>query len=669
MSQVAIDNSLEQDASALLESAYTLSKDNPEQALVLAHEILASNDSRVSGQTLLLMGKIYYQSTQLDKALSYFEEALDCFEQQNASSLSLETLLSLGRTQRDLGHFDKAAEDFLKSLYLAQTLHDPNSEVNAMNLLASVYDAQGQTALALKYLKESLVLAEQHQLTEKQATILNNIGGMYHSLGNYPNSLEALTKANQLIQITGSNTRNEAANLMHLGHLYQDLNDFTTALDFYIKAKDLSKIINDRLIETSSLNNLSNLHMQLQNWQLAKEGFEEALLTAQQNGLKQFEIDNLDGLGQVHLALGNCQQAIQNHLQALEIATHIGDSQGEIEALLNLGKDYLFATQTDKALEVLYRALDLSDKNPQANFTAHQCLALTYETLKDFDKALHHYKTFHQLQGNLFNEENKRKTRELSIQFDLERVHRQAEEYRLRTNIERQAREAAEAKVFERTKALEEAQLEIVTRLALAGEYRDDDTGEHTRRVGRNSAILAYMLGWAEEDVQTIYSAARLHDVGKIGIRDAILLKPGKLTQDEMVIMKTHTIKGSGILSGGHSKLLRMAEEIAAYHHERWDGTGYPHGLAGLSIPHSARIVAVADVLDALVHERPYKKAWMIEDALKEIERLSATHFDPLVVEMCLRVFRDNPLFSPLDRQNDWESTRKYLNHLPLKNP
>ena len=652
----------------MLETAYTLSKDNPEQALVLAHKLLKLQGCELKGQTLLLIGQIHYQSAQLDKALSSFEEAIDCFEQQNNYSLSLETLLSLGRTHRDLGHFDKAAEAFLQSLYLAQTLHDLNSEVNAMNLLASVYDAQGQVALALKYLKESLALAEQHQLTEKHLTILNNIGGMYHALGNYPNALEALTKANQLIQITGKNTRNEAVNLMRLGHLYQDMNDFTAALDFYIKSRDLSKIINDRLIETSSLNNLSNLHMQSQNWQLAKEGFEEALLTAQQNGLKQFEIDNLDGLGQVHLALGNYQEAIQSHVQALEIATDIGDSQGEIEALLNLGKDYLFATQTDKSLEVLHQALDLSDKHPQTHFMAHHYLAQTYEALKDFDKSLYHYKTFHQLQSNLFNEENKRKTRELSIQFEVERVHRQAEEYRLRTDIERQAREAAERKVYERTKALEEAQLEIVTRLAVAGEYRDDDTGEHTRRVGRNSAILAYMLGWAEEDVQTIYSAARLHDVGKIGIRDAILLKPGKLTQDEMVIMKTHTIKGSGILSGGHSKLLKMAEEIAAYHHERWDGTGYPHGLTGLSIPHSARIVAVADVLDALVHERPYKKAWMIEDALKEIERLSATHFDPLVVEMCLRVFRGNPLFSPLDSQNDWESTRKNLSHLPLKN-
>jgi putative two-component system response regulator len=107
-----------------------------------------------------------------------------------------------------------------------------------------------------------------------------------------------------------------------------------------------------------------------------------------------------------------------------------------------------------------------------------------------------------------------------------------------------------------------------------------------------------------------------------------------------------------------------MAEEIARYHHERWDGSGYPHGLAGASIPQAARIVAVADVLDALTHERPYKKAWSVDDALAEIECLSGTHFDPLVVEMCLRVFRTHRLFSPIDTQNDWETTYKNLHRL-----
>ena len=207
----------------------------------------------------------------------------------------------------------------------------------------------------------------------------------------------------------------------------------------------------------------------------------------------------------------------------------------------------------------------------------------------------------------------------------------------MRTEIEHTARQIAENEVQDRTNELEDTRIEIVNRLAMAGEYRDDATGEHTRRVGRNAAIIAYMLGSPEEEVQLIFYAARLHDVGKIGIRDSILLKPDKLTPEEMVMMRSHTAKGAGILSGGQSKLLQMAEEIALSHHEKWDGTGYPHKLSETDIPLTARIVAVADVLDALTHQRVYKEAWSLEDALAEIKNQSGIHFDPLIVEIALR--------------------------------
>src|SRR4030095_11064592 len=156
---------------------------------------------------------------------------------------------------------------------------------------------------------------------------------------------------------------------------------------------------------------------------------------------------------------------------------------------------------------------------------------------------------------------------------------------------------------------LEETQIEILERLALAAEYRDDDTGEHTRRVGQMSAQIAKALQLPEADVELIWRAAPLHDVGKIAIPDAILLKPGKLTPEEFAQMKTHTALGAKMLSRGRFPLLQMAEEIALTHHEHWNGNGYL-GLAGESIPIAGRIVAVADVFDALTHERPYKKAW-----------------------------------------------------------
>ena len=193
-----------------------------------------------------------------------------------------------------------------------------------------------------------------------------------------------------------------------------------------------------------------------------------------------------------------------------------------------------------------------------------------------------------------------------------------------------------EERVQERTKELEQAQFEILDRLTVASEYRDDDTGQHTRRVGYVSALLAGASGLPQYAVELIERIAPLHDIGKIGISDNILLKPAKLTEFEFEVMKTHTIIGARILSGGHSDMVKMAQTIALTHHERWDGQGYPHKLAGVAIPEVGRIVALADTFDALTHRRPYKEAWPFEMAVEEIERQSGKQFDPHLVDVFL---------------------------------
>jgi response regulator RpfG family c-di-GMP phosphodiesterase len=190
-----------------------------------------------------------------------------------------------------------------------------------------------------------------------------------------------------------------------------------------------------------------------------------------------------------------------------------------------------------------------------------------------------------------------------------------------------------ELRVRARTQELEEAHLEILDRLAMAAEFRDDDTGRHIKRVGEMSAILARDLGLPADQVELIRLAAPLHDVGKIGVPDHILLKPGALTPEEFDVIKTHATIGARILAGGRFALLRMAEEIALTHHERWDGTGYPRGLKGEAIPLSGRIVALADAFDALTSPRSYKKARSVEAAVVAIQRGAGTQFDPRVVD------------------------------------
>jgi putative two-component system response regulator len=194
-----------------------------------------------------------------------------------------------------------------------------------------------------------------------------------------------------------------------------------------------------------------------------------------------------------------------------------------------------------------------------------------------------------------------------------------------------------EAKVRERTRELVDAQIEIIERLAMAAEFRDDNTGQHTQRVGQMSSLLARQLGLPDSQVSLIARAAPLHDVGKIGVPDTILLKMGKLSPAEFAVVKQHTVIGARLLSGGKFPLLRLAEEIASTHHERWDGDGYA-GMRKTDIPLAGRIVAVADVFDALTQQRPYKPAWPVSEAIAEIDRQRSRQFDPGLVDAFLRV-------------------------------
>jgi len=176
----------------------------------------------------------------------------------------------------------------------------------------------------------------------------------------------------------------------------------------------------------------------------------------------------------------------------------------------------------------------------------------------------------------------------------------------------------------------------MLERLAVTAELRDDSTGEHSYRVGKLSSLLAIEYGCDDGTAFMIELAARLHDIGKIGVPDAILLKPDKLNDAERLVMRTHTTVGAELLSKSNIPHMQMAEEIARYHHEWWDGSGYPGNLSGTAIPLASRITALADVFDALTHRRPYKEAWPIDRAIDEIARLKGCQFDPQLTDYFL---------------------------------
>lgn len=234
------------------------------------------------------------------------------------------------------------------------------------------------------------------------------------------------------------------------------------------------------------------------------------------------------------------------------------------------------------------------------------------------------------------------RTRIHSAQLELESERLNGEVQRLRS-------EELEQLVLKRTTELEASQLEMLERLAIVAEFRDDDTGQHTARVGEMAAQMALRLGWDALKVDQLRLAARLHDIGKIAIPDEILHKPGKLTDDEWALMREHPQTGAQMLEGSEAELMSLAREVCLSHHERWNGRGYPFGLAGDKIPMSGRIVSVADAFDALTSPRPYKAAWSRERAIEEIRAHSAEQFDPHVVEVFLEIVG----YSLSDRQSN----------------
>lgn len=210
------------------------------------------------------------------------------------------------------------------------------------------------------------------------------------------------------------------------------------------------------------------------------------------------------------------------------------------------------------------------------------------------------------------------------INLRLELHHRDRLEHKLGKEVEK------------RTEEVDQAQHEMLQRLARAAEHRHQQTGQHILRVSQVAGFLAEALDQPKEWIERLREAARLHDIGKIGIPDRILLSRGGLSDEEFEVMKKHTEIGAELLSGGQSDLMQMAERIARWHHERWDGTGYPDGLAEEEIPLEARIVTVADAFDAMTHDRPYQEALGLETAFEVIEEKKGAQFDPRVSEALL---------------------------------
>ncbi|HZY09442.1 MAG TPA: HD domain-containing phosphohydrolase, partial [Ilumatobacteraceae bacterium] len=305
----------------------------------------------------------------------------------------------------------------------------------------------------------------------------------------------------------------------------------------------------------------------------------------------------------------------------------------QVAVLVARGRVCIAQTDIGNAIATLERAVAVAQQNDFADIelVAHGLLAEVLKSLGRYEEALQHREASARIHEQIFNRDTDLRIKTLQISHDTLAARDQAELLRVRTT-------ELEELVTARTQDLEEQHYEAFERLAVIAEYRDPDSGEHSSRVGELAYEIALALGedggWADE----LRLAGRLHDVGKVGVPDSILQKPGALTDAEFEIMKTHTTIGATVFAGSRSTLIQLAAEVAISHHERWDGSGYPFGLAGDKIPLSGRIVAVADVYDALVTVHRYKHAWTSSDAVDHMVAGKGTQFEPRIVDALVDV-------------------------------
>lgn len=606
--------------------------------------------------------------------------ALEQFQAQGNAAGEQQALYYMGLAKFHQGHLDESARLLTQALELAQELGDLVQANRATARLARVLIEQGQLDGAEELLSR---LLEQSLDPELLALSLSVRGALHHTRGD---SLAALADLYEILRLrrTQGDLAEIALALDHLGVVEMELCDFATALKHFEEARTLLQSLPQRQLvqEIRCSNNIAGVHYSVQDYEQALSAYREVLELSKECGYFLGEITGATNVIDCLITLGRLPEASATLGDYLALARAKGMTAHESHLLMNSGHLALSQRDYEQAAEHFAGALRLFQKtgNLEYIFTAqlalieaqmalgraedaepqltaliesaraarrssavmqgYKLLAQWYAQRGQFEQAYHCHQQFQALNSEIFSEESTRQMQQLTAKLSLERAQHQAEKYRLQHAAAEEARALAEALVRERTRELEQAQMEVVSRLALASDYRDDLTGEHTRRVGYYVAAIGLQMGLPADEVYLLMHAARLHDLGKIGIPDAILLKPGGLTEAEFEKIKEHTLIGERILSTGQSRLMQVARDIAVSHHERWDGGGYPYGLCGEEIPLMGRIVSVADVFDALTHARPYKAAWSLEESLAELEKLSGQRLDPQVTQAALGVFR-----------------------------
>lgn len=518
---------------------------------------------------LLASGLEAYARAAFEQALEQLTQAEEQARAQAAWSLQAQACVAQGRIYRDLGEPERALERLDRALELARQASDVTTEGDALNQRAGVHHLSGEYARALKDLGRALQMARHSDDELRAANCLINIGILTTKLGDYPRALNALTEAYTLAYEHLQDSATQTRALINLGLLYESMGDDARALHTCQLALSTLRAAAETgpgnpTLEAIITVNLGYAHKRLGQLADASARFEQALTLALASGQVKVEIAALDGLGQVRAALGLTSQAQANHRAALGRARETGDVESEMDALLNLGRAALAADQPLQATGPLGQALRAAERAGRRRtvFEAHQLLAETADRLGNPALALIHFREFHRVEKLLFNEEGQQQTRQLSIQFDLERAQHEAEVYRLRTELEREAKEQAEATVQQRTHELqlgrdiiEQQRAQLQDKVVSLHQLLDQN------EVLRQRLLLAATRSSALNEQFLRRLSAELHD-GPAQDLGFALLKLGSMEPDPATLTPGNGAKSD--LEGVHGAIQRAMLEIRA---------------------------------------------------------------------------------------------------------
>lgn len=505
--------------------------------------------------------------------------------------LRINCLIDCGQFYYVSGQTFKAIEPTSHAVELARAAKHPALLRKALTVLGIVYADSGNISKAVECYAEALDLAHELRETVGEIFVWNNLGVALLYGAQYR---DALSCFEHVIHLSGSDPRyaasrdsafsNIALCCLHLEDFSRGLKAAETSVREAREPHSAAELVSGVLRE----NNYTRLLLEVNSVEKAGERCAIARKYAAKSKSARADIaaSISEGLYEVHA--GRVDVGISRLTSTLERARVLRSMLRD--TLAALVKAHEVIGQPEKALIYLREMMEALRQTQQ-------------------DNALKH------------------------VQLHLEQLGEAGvmAESQISTRLKRQEA-ALQGQIAEQE--LFRSRIEMLERLAVTAELRDDSTGEHSYRVGKLSALLAHEFGCDEDTCYMIELAARLHDIGKIGVPDAILLKPDKLNEAERQIMRTHTTVGAELLSKSNIPHMQMAEEIARYHHEWWNGDGYPGNLSGTAIPLAARITALADVFDALTHQRPYKVAWPIDAALDEISRLKGRQFEPHLADL-----------------------------------